>query len=151
MRKALLALFALCAALTTRASGINSSDGIVKFSVKALSETYLGDLADLDKGPWYEDKSSSTVIIDWDKKVIEMKENNVLIEGPYRIISIGEEYRDTKNRPSVVLMVDEGYGGEEMATEFIIVVTEGKSVKEMEKGYLFQIFEPDVYGYDLFK
>lgn len=144
MKKVLSSLFALCIFFAASASDINSPEGVVKYSVTAISESYLGATSDLDKGPWQKENSTSYVAIDWEKKVIEVSD-----EGPYRIVSVGKEQNDDKNRPSVCVVVDEGYQDDEMQIQFIIVVTEGKSVKEMKKGYLFQVFGEDVFGFEL--
>lgn len=72
-----------------------------------------------------------------------------MMEGPFNIISVGKEYLNADKQPSVRLMVDEGYGFEDMVVEFVITATEGKDIKSMEKGYLYQIYDTDVFGYKL--
>lgn len=92
--------------------------------------------------------------INWEKKVIEMLENGYAQEGPYLIVTLGKEYVDANNRPTLKLIASEGMADafdDEMAVEFVIVATEGKSIKEMTKGYMYQIFFEDVFAYELKK
>ncbi len=141
-----LGLLAPVAAKTTRAG-----DKIVQYTVTATSETYLTDTMDNIKfNSWQKSGSDeSLIIIDWENGTIVFNDHGVIYEGPYYITSTGEPYKDARGRLSVKLGISEGFDDE--GTFFIISVTEGDSVKEMTKGYLYQVFSEDVFGFEIRK
>lgn len=150
MRKTILTVLAICACAISFAGTNHSQAEKTKFVVTALGESYLGSDNNPKIDSWQATNStSSTVVIDWDKKVIEITENGQMMEGPFKILSVGKEYLNADKQPSVRLLVDEGYGFDDMAVEFVITATEGKDVKSMVKGYLYQIYDTDVFGYKL--
>lgn len=139
-----MALFFFTAAF---ANATGTKDEKQRFTVTATSDTYLKADGTFEFKSWRQESSGSFVTIDWEGKTIEFSENGQTYEGPYYILSIGEEYLDSDRRPSVKLSVYEGF--EDEGTTFVITVTEGDSIKSMSKGFLIQMFEGDVFGFEL--
>lgn len=153
MKKYLSAIAAICLGISAYAYEISADSEKTQYGVVATSETYAGSNYDFKFGSWQKaDSSKSFVAIDWEKKSIELTDNGAMIEGPYSIASVSDEYRDGQGRPSVKIVVydlTEGYADEEMSVVFILTASEGDSVKNMTAGYLFQVFDQDVYGFEL--
>lgn len=151
--KQFVILLALAFGLLTPVAAQSTQAGGKKnqYTVTATSETYLTDATDNFKfNSWQKTGSGeSLIIIDWEKGVIEFNDHGAAYEGPYFIASTGEPYKDAHGRISVKLGISEGYDDE--GTYFIISVTEGDSVKEMKKGFLYQVFSEDVFGFEISK
>lgn len=153
MKKLFLILATALFVVASFAQGSATKQGPSKFTVTSTGECGYNANYDFKISNWQKSNTDkSTVTINWEKKMIEMLENGYTQEGPYFIVSVGEEYLDASNRPTLKLVAAESIGGgndEEMAAEFVLVATEGKSIKEMTQGYLYQIFFEDVFAYEL--